>query len=51
MSAALTASDDRRQLRIPRSFDDLQTLNRIFQRYSHDYYARVMFVWTVVYLL
>lgn len=41
---------DRAALRLPRSFEQLQKLERVLQRYSHEHVARVMFSWVTIML-
>ncbi|PWN49895.1 hypothetical protein IE53DRAFT_122629 [Violaceomyces palustris] len=41
---------DRPFLRIPRSFDQLQDLNRVLQHYKDENFGRVMLSWFIVYM-
>ncbi|PKI85286.1 hypothetical protein MVES1_000832 [Malassezia vespertilionis] len=41
---------DREALRIPRSFEQLHTLNKVLKRYNEEHYTRVMLVFVCLYL-
>lgn len=42
--------EDRANLKIPRSFEQLKALNAVLQRYKDEYFFRVMFCWVVIYM-
>lgn len=44
------SEDDRRNLKLPRSFDDLKTLNTLFQKYKHQQPLQVLAIGVVSYL-
>lgn len=41
---------DRPAIKIPRTFEQLKALNAVLQRYKDEYFFRVMFCWTVIYM-
>lgn len=51
LSLPVFTEEDRQALRIPRNFEQLKMLNDILQNYSSQHFFRVMFAWTIIYLL